>query len=138
MITEVSDTREKRLFKRIADSFFVTYKVKAPFEVHIQYRDKDCEAIAEDLEEGGMGLLTNFDIPVGTLIHLKFRLFNATALLESEKSRLFMLDGEVRYKVFTQDNAYRLGVRFMDISSQDKAFIARYVNDQPLGGAPEI
>jgi c-di-GMP-binding flagellar brake protein YcgR len=81
-------------------------------------------AIANDLSQGGLSLLTNHEIPAGAVIEIKFRLLNKTALSEEDRSRKFVFQGEVRYSFFTKEKSYRLGIRFMNVSQADRNFIA--------------
>ena len=127
-----SDFRDRRRFKRIADSFFVTYKVKSPSTVRIRLGDKECDALAQDIGEAGVGLLTNYEIPSDALLNLKFTIFNDAYTTEKDRSRKFELEGEVRYKVYTDDKSYRLGICFVTISAMDRDFIANYVRVQEL------
>ncbi len=124
--------RDRRLFKRVQDSFFVTYELKYPFNVHLEFKDKELDALAQDLSEAGIGLLTNYEIPPDVRLNLKFTLFNEDAVGEQNKSRAFELEAQIRYQVLTQKNAYRLGLSFMKLSSDDRAFIAAYIKIQSL------
>ena len=124
--------KDRRFFRRVHDSFFVTYNVQTPFAVRVKLGDKECDAVVQDIGEGGMGLLTNYDIPASALLTLKFMIFNDLASEDKDRSRRFELGGEVRYKVYTQDKAYRLGVAFVKISEAERYFIADYVQTQAL------
>ncbi len=120
------DPRDKRRFKRIPDSFFILYRVKFPFTVHIRIGAKECNAVATDISEEGIGLLTNYDIPANSLLHLQFNILNNSATLKEEEFHAFDLEGEVRY-VLTGSEGFRLGIHFMKIENPDRDFIARYI-----------
>ena len=129
---KVPNDQDRRMFKRILDSFFVTYRIQSPFEVRIRLGDKECDAIAQDISEAGLGLLTNHGIPPSALVNLKFIIFNHASLIDENRSRRFELEGEVRYKTDSENNSYRLGVRFRSLSDADRNFITDYVRAQTL------
>ena len=118
----MADASDKRLFPRTPDAFMATYTVRSPFAVYTQLSGRECDALAYDISEGGVALATQFDIPMKAVILLKFNLFNASG------PRKFSLESEVRYaEPIPKDNSFRLGILFLKIGKEDKAFIAEYV-----------
>ena len=117
---------DKRRFKRVPDSFLIMYRVRFPFTVHVRIGMKECDAVATDVGEEGIGFLTNYDIPANSLLNLQFNILNETAPFRELGSRAFELDGEVRY-VLLSSYGYQLGIHFMKIGQRDRDFIARYV-----------
>jgi c-di-GMP-binding flagellar brake protein YcgR len=116
--------QENRKFKRVGASFPVVYNIKSPFELRVEIGKGELSAVANDLSQGGLSLLTNHEIPPGAVIEIKFRLFNKSMLNEEDRSRKFVLQGEARYCFFNKEKSYRLGIRFMDVSQTDRSFIA--------------
>jgi hypothetical protein len=116
---------EKRKFKRVPVNFDLLYKVQLPAAVSLKLGDIERPAIAQDISEGGMGLLTNFDILPGALLKIKFSITN-----ENEpgrgKTQNFELDVQVCYCIRAK-NAFRLGVSFVNIVFSDRLFISNYI-----------
>ena len=81
--------------------------------------------------------MANYDIPIGTLAGLKFRILNDAAFTKENSSRSFELDGEVRYSALTREKAHRLGIRFVNITEPERQFIAHYVKTQALSRSSE-
>lgn len=123
-----NSSEEKRKFKRINVNFIVTYKVNSPLTVRIKYGDQEIDAVALDVSEEGIGVLTNCELPASTLITIKFVMFNDAAISVEQRRRALKVNGEVRYCVFlTKEKSYRVGVRFIDITSDDRRFINNFV-----------
>jgi len=118
---------EKRKYKRVNVSFTVVYEVNSPLSVRMKVNNKEVNAIALDLSEGGIAVLTSYDIPKLTLVKVKFIIFNENALNKEERSRWIEVKGEVRYNISTKEKAFRVGVCFVGISAADRTFIADFV-----------
>ena len=130
----MADGRDKRIHKRVPDSFMALYQVKTPFELYIRLKDKQCDGIADDISEGRLALSTSHDIPSGAILALKFTLFNDAAVTDKGHSHKFELDGEVRYSEMVKNNEYRLGIRFVKVPDAEREFIVHYVRTQVLRG----
>ena len=131
-MTNERNANERRTHRRVPDSFMVLYKVRSPFTVRIKFGEKECDAVAQDICEGGIGLITNNEIPVGARVHLKFTVYNPLAIDEDQRSRKFEPEGEVRFGTFVKGKDYRCGIQFMQISIPDRLFISEYVRSQEL------
>jgi hypothetical protein len=124
---------ERRKFKRAPVSFTVLYRVKAPFAVRIQLGNRECDAIAQDIGEGGIGLVTNYEIAVGAVVDLKFNIYYERQIAGEENYRAFELDGDVRYcRTLPKEAGYRLGICFMNNATDDRNFISNYIKSQGL------
>ena len=120
-----SDERRKR--KRLKIRLEVKYHVDSPPFVKLSVGDKETEAIALDLSEGGIAILTDHDIPVATQIFMVLMLS-----CELSKERLKSHDtikttGEVRSNILTGVGKHRLGIAFQGTSEDDRVRIARFV-----------
>ena len=124
--------QERRQYKRIEDTFPVLYRIKSPFAVRVQLGEKEMDAVAQDISEGGAGIYSNHEVPLGTMVNLHFKILNDTAFLESERYRFFDLNGEVRYSILAKDRSYRLGILFSGTTGNDREYIAGYVRDKGL------
>jgi hypothetical protein len=120
-----ADTRDKRLFRRVPEQFMALYTVKAPFQTYVNLKGRDCDGTAYDLSEGGVAMATNYDIPIGAVIVLKFTLFGPNGPYRLQ------IESEVRYAEHVDaDNSFRLGVRFLQIPAADRAFLVDYIKRQ--------
>lgn len=130
------NNEEKRKHKRVSATFIVLYAVMSPFPVRIRIGDRDYSAIAQDIGEGGMALLLNFEIPVNSLLSLKFNVINDAILSNEDRMYNFELDAQVRYCELVQTKTYRIGVSFMNILPSGSAFIANYIRINTLTRNP--
>ena len=126
------NANERRRHKRVPDFFMIAYRVRSPFTVRIRFGEKECDAVAQDIGEGGLGLVTNYEIPIDTRVQLKFTIYNPLADDESRRLRKFEPEGEVRFGTFVKGKDYRCGVQFLQISMADRLFISEYVKSQGL------
>ena len=122
---------EKRRFKRVPVSFAMLYAVKLPFVVRMISGNRERSAVSQDIGEGGMGLLMNFEIPADSLLLLKFTLTNY-AIISEDSTRNFQLDAQVCYCEAAENQAYRLGVSFLNILPSECRFIANYIKSNAL------
>ena len=118
---------DRRTFKRAAASFILSFSVKAPSEVSAQYAGRELDAIAQDIGEGGIGLLTNGVIPVGARLSMKFKIFNEPEYMDDKSHRAFELEGDVRSSLITEETDYRLGVEFVSVSEDERRFLTNFV-----------
>jgi c-di-GMP-binding flagellar brake protein YcgR len=118
--------QDRREFRRQEVSFIVIYRVNTPLFVRMLVKDKEVDALALDLSEGGMAILTSYELAISTLVTLKFIIFKDLVLNMKRLSESVEATGEVRYSVFTKEKAYRIGIRFTDISSEDRNLIATF------------
>ena len=116
----------RRKFERIPVTFAVFYRVNSPLHIRMQVGDKEVDALAIDISEGGMALLTNYEIPASTIVTVKFIIVNDKAVSAAKRSRSINVQGEVRYSSLTNRKAYRLGVKFIDLSDDDREFIGEF------------
>ena len=107
---------ERRRAKRVKTTFIVIYKVGYPLQVRMTVRERDINAIMINLSEAGMAILTNYNIPVSTLLLMKFILINENSALDEERVRPMEIAGEVRYSISGERDERRLGIYFTQIS----------------------
>ena len=124
--------KDRRIYKRIYASFGLMFNVKSPFEVRVQFGERDVDAIAVDIGEGGIGMLTNGVIPIGTRVEMKFKIFNESEHELQGSYRAFELQGDVRYSVVTRESDYRLGVQFVIVTAEERQFLTDYVRANNL------
>lgn len=117
---------ERRKFKRLAVNFIVIYRVHQPFEVIMIVGNKEINAMMVDLGEGGMALVTEYDVPPDTRLLLRFTLINPYGVT-TDRVATMELDGEVRYNVALAKSEHRLGVCFHDVPLKDQRSLASFV-----------
>ena len=119
---------EKRQFKRVNISFTVMYKINSPLTVSMMVEGERKAAMALDISEGGMGVLINYDIPKSTIVTLKFAIVDLAASTVEDQCRSLELEGAVRYSLYVKEKyAYRVGIRFINISNNERKFIGKFV-----------
>jgi c-di-GMP-binding flagellar brake protein YcgR len=119
---------ERRRFRRTQVKFTVFYRVNSPLLVRMRVGDRDVNALALDISEGGMAILTNYDIPSSSDITVRFTMLNDNAISIANRARSIVVQAEVCYNVLIKkEKAHRLGIRFVDLSEDDRNFIGNLV-----------
>lgn len=129
---EEKQRNEERKFKRIDVSFIVSYKVSSPLAVSMSIGNREFDAEALDLGEGGMAILTKhrdvYAIPTFTIVTIKFTMPDNAAVKITDRYMSIEIKGEVRSSLFMKElQAYRLGINFIDVSAQQRNFLASFV-----------
>jgi len=117
--------RERRRHKRVKVSFIVVYRGRKPLDLFMIVGNQEMGAIMLDLSEGGMAIITEYDVPVSTVLSIKFTLINHEAA-DEDKIRAMSMTGEVRHNIPVK-REHRLGISFTDISEEDRRAIASFV-----------
>ena len=121
---------DKRAYKRVQTNFLVVYKVREPWQVIIAVGNREIIAIMSDLGEGGMAILTNYDIPPATVILSRFTLVNSY-ITGNNRVRTMETIGDVVYNVPLEKGEHRLGVSFTQIANEDRSAIGDLVRMTP-------
>ncbi|HNX80985.1 MAG TPA: PilZ domain-containing protein [Candidatus Omnitrophota bacterium] len=117
---------ERRKFKRLAVNFIVIYRVHQPFEVIMIVGTREVSAMMIDLSQGGMALMTEYDIPPDARLLLCFTLINPYGVT-ADRVATMELEGDVRYNVALGKKEHRLGICFRDVSQSDQHAIASFI-----------
>ncbi len=121
---------ERRRFTRLPVSFTIFYRVNAPAVIRIRIGDREVIALASDISEGGMAIVTDCEIPTVSIITVKFIMLNKKVFDSSRQSQSIIVRGEVRYNTVEREGKqYRMGVNFLDLSEEDRRFICNFVSD---------
>jgi c-di-GMP-binding flagellar brake protein YcgR len=114
---------EKRKSRRLKASFTLIYEVNKPATVvmNVGY-GKEIDGLMLDLSEGGMAILTNYDIPKTTVLSIKFTLINR-ALQGDNRIIKMNICGIVCDNVLSKNEEHRLGIQFSGISEKDRLAI---------------
>ena len=113
---------EKRKHPRGKAAFSVTYRVREPIHLRMEFGEDEREALAEDICIGGLSLSTGHPLVSGSIVSIKFRATHKAEAGE-EGSRKLELRGEVCYCRPAEKKSYRSGIKFEAISGADKKFI---------------
>jgi len=120
--------RNRRRHERLKVEFTLNYRVDTPLEVRMSIGwDSEVDAVMVDLSEGGMAILTNCDIPVGSVLSINFTLINLTATEDEERIKTLAITGEVRSNFMVDKTERRLGIKFVQINQKEKEAIADFV-----------
>lgn len=111
---------DRRRFQRLRMNLTVVYRVNQPLTVRMLIGDEEIEATTLDLSEGGMALLTKFDIPRGTSLFIKFTLFKVDKAGKVNFYGPMLISGEVRSNVISENDEHRLGICFVNMDEQDR------------------
>ncbi|MBU0503427.1 MAG: PilZ domain-containing protein [Candidatus Omnitrophica bacterium] len=121
---------ERRRHKRVPVNFILRYRIQKPLEVVIRIGNMEVNAVMIDLSEGGMAIITDYDIPSGTELTLKFTLVNTYTQDQSQRNKVVEALGRVAYIMpMYKDN--RLGISFTEISKHNVSTILEFINLAP-------
>jgi c-di-GMP-binding flagellar brake protein YcgR len=125
-VADKISSSEQRKFKRIKINLSVIFRLARPAAIRLLVGNKEVRATMLDLSEGGLSVLTNYDIPKSTSLLIKFTLFK----VENDDVSFYgpmEIIGEVRYNMPLGGNEYRLGIYYKKIKNQDKIEIANFL-----------
>jgi c-di-GMP-binding flagellar brake protein YcgR len=122
---------ERRAHKRVKASFIITYTVRNPFEVRVMTGDRNISALMADMSEGGVAMITEQRLPASAVLSMSFTLLDKTSSGQTHLRNIKTL-GEVRHTSALTEKEYRLGIRFTNISAEDRKSIANFVQERLL------
>jgi c-di-GMP-binding flagellar brake protein YcgR len=129
----VGPNQDRRKSKRLEASFILTYQVNQPLSLRVSIGwDNEVVAVMLDLSQEGMAISTNYDIPAGTILLIKFTLINLAAL-EDERIESMRMTGVVKSNVLIDKYEHRLGIQFTNINEKDKIAIANFIKMATTG-----
>lgn len=119
--------KERRRFKRVKVGVTVVYRKDAPLDVRIRNSDLESQAKMLDLSEGGMALVTNIDIPISTIMWVRFTLTKAEGKAINFYGDIELL-GKVCNSVLIEGDSHRLGIEFIEVKEKVISDIRNFVN----------
>lgn len=119
--------QERRKHKRLKVDFTLIYNVGEPITLRLFIGwDLQIDALMIDLSEAGLAILSNYDIPIATVLNIKFTLINSS--VEPEKRvRSMEITGKVCSNMQTESGEYRLGIIFQNIKEEDRIAIHDFI-----------
>lgn len=135
---ENSSEQEKRKSQRLKISITIVYHVNKPSHVRVLVGDDEVEAVTSDLSEGGMSILTAYDIPVLAILTIEFMIYQVNELDKFRFYKSIKVTGEVRSNVITENKFRRIGIIFKKIEAEDKMELANFVKRRIESGNVEM
>jgi c-di-GMP-binding flagellar brake protein YcgR len=123
----MSDIQERRQHERTNVRFTVTCEVYNSPKVVMIVGGRSLYALMIDLSEGGMAIETKYNLPVKSILFMKFTLINHLTSDEDNRFRTMEMVGEVRNNIPFEEKEYRIGIMFTQIAEEDKRAIKDFV-----------
>lgn len=119
--------KDKRNARRLRLRMAVVYQINKPLALRLQIGEKEIIATALDLSEGGIAILTDYNIPENTELMIKFTLFKVNETNHVNFYGPMEIIGQVRSNNAIENNMHRLGICFTNVSDRDKVEITNFV-----------
>jgi len=111
-MNRIFSSTDRRTSKRMRMNCTVVYRTNEPSTTKVMLGGQDIQAQMLDISQTGMALLTDKDIPISTILSMRFTLLkvdNDVVKLSGPMEAL----GEVRSNVVNEDHhSHRLGIYF--------------------------
>ncbi|MBN1913415.1 MAG: PilZ domain-containing protein [Candidatus Omnitrophica bacterium] len=117
---------EKRKYKRVTASFPVAYVIDQFLSKELKLNER-VDAVAIDLSQGGMAILTTRYIPAGSVVEMKFVMPQGSYDEEARMTKPIKIIGEVVYSFLLEKKGYRLGIRFLGLKPEEESLIVSFV-----------
>jgi c-di-GMP-binding flagellar brake protein YcgR len=105
------DCHDRRKYQRLRLSVSVRYQVTDPVYARRYFGEREFDAETLDISQGGMALLTRYDIPPRCVLSIRFRLMRMNREGVVDVSEPFEVAGEVRSNNDCE-HQHRLGISF--------------------------
>lgn len=102
---------ERRANKRLRMNCTVVYRTDEPSTTRVSIGDHDVQAKMLDISETGMAMVTDTDIPISTVLSMRFTLLKVNKDVVKLSGPMEAV-GEVRSSVETDEHEHRLGIFF--------------------------
>ncbi len=102
---------EKRNHKRLRMNCTVIYRLNEPVSTRVMMAGKDVQAQMLDISSNGLSMVTDYDIPIDTILNMRFTLLKVNKELVNLSGPV-EITGRVRSNVALQDSNHRLGIFF--------------------------
>lgn len=138
MGNENPSEQERRKSQRLKINITIVYHVNKPSHVRVLVGEEEVEATTEDLSEGGMSILTAYDIPISAILTIEFMIYQVNELDKFRFYKSIKVTGEVRSNVHSENNFHRIGIIFTKIEAEDKIELAHFVKKRIESGNAEM
>lgn len=121
-----SERQERRKFPRVKDNIFIFCKLKGDYKV--------IEGITKDISEMGLGFKSDRFVPPSTLMEME--IYQPLDYVKSKIVSIYLLGKVVWVKEIKKGNRYKGsnkyigGIKFTEISNQDRGIIVNYMKEK--------
>lgn len=112
---------DRRRFQRLKINLSVFYQVQEPISACFLTGNRELEAITLDISGAGMAFLTPYNIPVKSILKIRFILFKMDRDGLVSFNDPVEVIAEVVTNVSSQNTEYRLGVCFKQVKEETKS-----------------
>lgn len=119
--------RDARRFQRLTLNTAIEFRRYRDYQRQIYYEDKKIEAMALDISEGGMGLLTKTFIPQRTFLEIWISLSGLNQEGQVVYYGPMRVLGKVIWIVPWDNQSFRLGITFLEMQDEDRKTIASFI-----------
>lgn len=120
--------KDSRRFERLSLNTAVKFRRYSDYDRRAFADDKEIEAVALDIGEGGIGLQSGIMVVVKTYLQMTISLSS----LNKEGEVIFYgplcVNGKVRWVVPWDDHTFRMGISFLDMSEEERKGIQDFIN----------
>jgi c-di-GMP-binding flagellar brake protein YcgR len=102
---------ERRGRKRVKMNCTVIYRTNEPASARFMVKGQDIEAKMLDISQGGMAMVTHYDIPVETELSMRFTMLKVDKEVVNFSGPV-EVSGRVRSSTPTSQDGHRLGIYF--------------------------
>ncbi|MDD4980288.1 MAG: PilZ domain-containing protein [Candidatus Omnitrophica bacterium] len=120
--------KDSRRFQRLALNTQIKFKQYSDYDRKIYLEDKEKEAVAIDISEGGLGIQTKTFIAAKTYLEIWISLSGLNQIGEVVFYGPIKVTGKVRWVVPWDDNTFRMGVSFLDMQEEDRKALSGFLN----------
>jgi c-di-GMP-binding flagellar brake protein YcgR len=103
--------QERRVCKRVRMNCTVIYRADQPMDARFSVHGQDIRAKMLDISQKGMAMITDHDIPIFTVLSMRFTLLKVNEELVKFSGPM-EITGEVRSNTPLTDCQHRLGIYF--------------------------
>ncbi len=97
-------------------------------QLELMISESKIDAIMGDISQGGLMMLTQYDLPIDSKLSLTCTMVNEAALYEDDKMKIFEMEGLVRSNRQIKYNEFKIGVEFSNLSQEHQKFLAQFVD----------
>ncbi len=106
--------KERRANKRVRMNCTVTYRANEPATTRFMMGSNDVQAKMIDISQSGMSLVTDYDIPVSTVLSMRFTVLKVNKDIVSFSGPM-EITGEVKSNQQVEGDGHRLGIHFSEM-----------------------
>lgn len=105
---------ERRKQRRLRMNCTIVYRCNEPVSTRFIMDGQDVQAKMLDISRGGLAMITDHDIPISTVLSMRFTLFRVNKEVMNFAGPV-EVTGEVRSNIALDENAHRLGIYFTKV-----------------------